>query len=518
MKTWQLWREDKAAVTRQLEEGLRHEGHNSAFGDNDLIIGFLMVEGFWSVLTETRADLLKKENGYQPRMLNGLCALRELAGVERIAQSGKILGDEALLRLVGFQAEQIEAARAEGRLCVDPETLSNHLSRISAESAQGSWWEHVRLLKSKRWYRSGIYAVDGTDITIPYGQKANYEGSEKRGEAVGYKLVVVLNIDEGHERVIGWALGGLARSEKAMLKEIFRGLREQFGRLGDWMDVLVMDRGYWGAEFLGELKRSEGVDYVTRTRDDEVDVAREADGLARLESTKWHELTEQHSRLGPMLVRLSGFSGLPLYDGTNNDHGPCQVIIAEEYDLKGRRLAERPRFRYVTSLPVDTADSKSVQQVRTYYRRRWSVENQGFWVLTKRWNLDALAGRNINAIRARLNFVLQLYNAENCCAWKHPGSFQKELPRLKRPPKGERLGKPSIMIYTPDGRVGSFQATEYQRLITAAVTRDVTKKVTTAVEKATREATQAEAKKNLKDVISKGLQEGRKIEDILKEL
>ena len=518
MKTWQLWREDKAAVTRQLEEGLRHEGHNSAFGDNDLIIGFLMVEGFWSVLTETKADLLKKENGYQPRMLNGLCALRELAGVERIAQSGKVLGDEALLRLVGFQAEQIEAARSDGRLCVDPETLSNHLSRISAASVQRSWREHVGLLKSKRWYRGGVYAVDGTDITIPYGQKANYEGAEKRGEAIGYKLVVVLNIDEGHERVVGWALGGLARSEKAMLKEIFKGLREQFGRLGDWIDVLVMDRGYWGAEFLGELKRSEGVDYVTRTRDDEVDVAREADGLARLESTKWHELTEQHSRLGPMLVRLSGFSGLPLYDGTNNDHGPCQVIIAEEYDLKGRRLAERPRFRYVTSLPVDTADSKSVQQVRTYYRRRWSVENQGFWVLTKRWNLDALAGRNINAIRARLNFVLQLYNAENCCAWKHPGSFQKELPRLKRPPKGERLGKPSIMIYTPDGRVGSFQATEYQRLITAAVTRDVTKKVTTAVEKATREATQAEAKKNLKDVISKGLQEGRKIEDILKEL
>lgn len=56
-------------------------------------------------------------------MLNGLCALRELAGVERIAQSGKVLGDEALLRLVGFQAEQIEAARADGSLCVDPETL-----------------------------------------------------------------------------------------------------------------------------------------------------------------------------------------------------------------------------------------------------------------------------------------------------------------------------------------------------------------------------------------------------------
>ena len=135
-------------------------------------------------------------------------------------------------------------------------------------------------------------------------------------------------------------------------------------------------------------------------------------------------------------------------------------------------------------------------------------------MLTKRWNLDALAGRGLNAIRARLNFVLQLYNAENCCAWKHPGSFQKELPRLKRPPKGERLGKPSIMVYTPDGRVGSFQADEYRELITAAVTREVT----TTVEKATREATQAATKKNLKDAISKGLQEGKKIEDILREL
>lgn len=510
MKTWQLWREDKAAVTRQLEEGLRHEGHSSAFGDNDLIIGFLMVEGFWSVLTETKADLLKKENGHQPRMLNGLCALRELAGVERIAQSGKILGDEALLRLVGFQAEQIDAARAEGRPCVDPETLSNHLSRISAVAVQENWWEHVRLLKSKCWYRGGVYAVDGTDITVPYGQKENYEGAEKRGEAVGYKLVVVLNIDEGHERVVGWALGGLARSEKAMLKEILKGLREQFGRLGDWMDVLVMDRGYWGAEFLGELKRTEGIDYVTRTRDDEVDVAREADGLARLESTKWHELTEQHSRLGPMLVRMAGFSDVPLYDGENKDHGPCQVVIAEEYDLKGRRLPERPRFRYVTSLPVNPAKEKSVQQIRTYYRRRWSVENQGFWVLTKRWNLDALAGRNLNAIRARLNFVLQLYNAENCCAWKHPGSFERELPRLKRPPKGERLGKASIMIYTPDGRVGSFQAGEYRKLLTTAVTMKV--------EKSTREATQAAIKKDLKAGIAKGLQEGRSIEDILREL
>ena len=88
------------------------------------------------------------------------------------------------------------------------------------------------------------------------------------------------------------------------------------------------------------------------------------------------------------------------------------------------------------------------------------------------------------------------------------------MPRLKRPPKGERLGRASIMVYTPDGRVGSFQANEYQRLITTAVTKEVT----AAVEKATREATQAATKKKLKDAIAKGLQEGKNIEDILREL
>ena len=86
VSTWQIWREDKAAVAQHLECGQALEGHNSAFGDNDLIIGFLMVEGFWSVLVETEADLLKKENGYPARILNGLWALCELAGVERIAQ------------------------------------------------------------------------------------------------------------------------------------------------------------------------------------------------------------------------------------------------------------------------------------------------------------------------------------------------------------------------------------------------------------------------------------------------
>ena len=66
--------------------------------------------------------------------------------------------------------------------------------------------------------------------------------------------------------------------------------------------------------------------------------------------------------------------------------------------------------------------------------------------------------------------------------------------RLKRPPKGERLGRASIMIYTPEGKVGAFQANEYKQLI----------------RRATKEAVKAQ--------VRQGLGQGRSIEDILRDL
>jgi len=228
------------------------------------------------------------------------------------------------------------------------------------------------------------------------------------------------------------------------LRYLLKQLRKQFGRMSDWMKVLVMDRGYWGARLLLGLKEQEGVDFVIRAGNDELAVAEDMDGLAKLPATVWHEREEDHSRLGRMRVKMAGFKDLPLWDEDGKEAGTCQGVIAEEYDLKGQRLPERPRFHYVTSLGVDPESADSVQGARTYYRRRWSVENQGFWVLTKRWNLDTLVARNLNAIRARLNFAFQLYNAENCCAWKHPGNFEDELPRLKRPPRCRRSPASSI--------------------------------------------------------------------------
>ena len=72
-----------------------------------------------------------------------------------------------------------------------------------------------------------------------------------------------------------------------------------------------------------------------------------------------------------------------------------------------------------------------------------------------------------------------MYNIENCCAWKHPGAYDYELHRLKRPPVGERLGKPSIMVYSNNGVMGALQANEYANLIKESIKREITKSVQT---------------------------------------
>lgn len=472
--SWRVWREDKETVAQEIIAGEKLEAYVSAFGDNDLIIGFMIVEGFWNILRDIEADLLKKENGYSPRVLNLLWTLCELVQIKRIAKSGKVIGDQALLRIVGFQAEQIKGLRPKKKYQIDPETLSNHLARISKKSVNDSWWSHVKLLRQKRWYRGGIYAVDAHEIIIPYGKLENYEGAEEVGNKIGYKLVVIINIASGQERIIAWQLRGLAHSEKTMLKQILKELTEQFGRIGDWMKLLLLDRGYWGTELLTELKHVHGVDYVTRAGNDDLDMVKDIEGLLKLSEIKWYSRKEESAQYGEICLKTCGINQIDMRPSDPISNGVCNVVVADFLDTNGQSLPDHGRCYYATSLPVDPKNPNSIFKIRGHYRERWVIENQGFWVLTQRWNLDNLLSRSIHSIRARLNFVLQLYNIENCCVWKHPGAYDQELHRLKRPNPDERLGRASIMVYSDRGIIGAFQADEYENAIKMSIKRKIT--------------------------------------------
>jgi len=246
-----------------------------------------------------------------------------------------------------------------------------------------------------------------------------------------------------------------------------RGLDRRFGPLHDWMDTLVLDRGYWGAEFLLGLKRRYGTDVVTRAQHDELAVVKDIEGLLRAEPVPWRWHRERHSRLGKMEVRCAGFEGLDLRDEHGRIVGRVNAVAAEEYEpgrtrrMRDARGEERPRFDYVTTLPA----ARAPHRIRGYYRRRWRIENQGFRELTQQWALDRLASRRFNALNSRIAFALMLYNAERVFAMKHPEPWREARERRLASEDRGWLGGPSLAAYTADGRLGLFTPEQYGRLV-----------------------------------------------------
>ena len=471
---WRLWVRDDPAVEAQMLAGRETEPVLTAYGDNDFVLDFLMRSGLWSTMTGMAADGLHKHNGYNPVILNGVEVLRELAGIERIQQCGKVIRDTRLMVQAGFNLEHLAARARLERGAIDCDTLGNHLARISPAAAQQAFIEQVRLLRRKRWLRGTVYAADAHEITIPYGRR--YEGAAAVGEKYGFKLVVLINISEGQERIVGFKLASLATSERTMLAELLAVLDRGVAPLKQWLKILLLDRGYWGAEYILGTKAQYGIDLVTRVQHEGLQVV-EWINTALSEAT-WQDQAEERSRLGEIRVKVAGIEQVPLYCKGDRLVGQVNAVVADEYDLKGQRLKdeegkERPRFYYATTLPL----GERPYGIRALYLRRWVIENQGFRDLTQRWHLDTLVSRKFNANHARLAFVFMLYNSERCLRWKYQARWEAEKKRLAA--WGERglLGGLTVVVYSRDGRLGLYSVPRYREIVQRSERRQVARYV-----------------------------------------
>jgi hypothetical protein len=461
---YKVWYHDDAACSSVVRSGGAYESELTGYGGNDVVLDFLVKSGLWGVMVSMEPDGLRKENGKPWRALNGVEVLRELAHVERIAHCGKIVRDVRLMMIAGFNAAIVAAAHGRGRGVVDPETLSNHLGRISPRSAWKTFLEHVGCLRRKRWIRGKTYVGDAHEVIVPYGRQ--YERLGRVGEKYGYKLVLLLNAEPGRERVVGYILAPLQRSERTLLRILLRGLEERFGRVGDWMATLILDRGYWGAEYLLGLNRRHGVDVVTRAGHEGLSFVEDLKGLARTPEMVWQWERETHSRFGEIQVRCVGFDALEVTNDQGRVIGRLNGVLAEEYDLAGNRLRdekgqERPTFSYATTRPA----AERPHRVRAYYGMRWVIENQGFRELTQRWALDHLASRRFNALNSRMGFAFMLYNAERVLRMTYPGPWAEHRQRLQLLGQRDLLGGPSIAVYTQEGHLGAYTPEAYGQLI-----------------------------------------------------
>jgi hypothetical protein len=465
---WRLWIRSEDAVRDAFKRGEECEMTPTGYAENDFILEFLISSGLWSIITGMVPDELKKDNGIPWRILNRLEVVRELAGVHRIEACHKVIRDTRLMLEIGFNPERINQRHAADRSVVDTETLANHLARISEASCQKTFYEHVRYMRQRRWLRGRVYVADAHEIIIPYGRQ--YEKLGRVGKKYGYKLVIVFNNTEGRERIVGFKFAPLQTSERTMLLDIFTDLERHVCSLEELMDIIILDRGYWGAAYLKELNEDYGIDVVTRARDEHLNMVKEdVDVWIKSGGVKWCWCEEERSRLGKIKVQYAGFSGIELMAKNLTVVMTANVVVAYEYTLSGERLRDekgrlRPRMIYVTTLPL----GKNPYKIRRYYISRWSIENQGNRELTQRWGIDILVGHKVNAMRVRICFVLMLCNGMRLLAMKHPKEWWQERDRLKRWGDGGLLGGLGIVVYTTDGHYGLFTGKEYTKMVIEA--------------------------------------------------
>ena len=515
--SFRIWAKDRARVEQDIVEGRPFDAFVSERGRFDAMFDFMLRSGLWTAATEMRPSGLKKNNGISYRLLNGVECLREMAGIDTPANCGPLLKDAYLLERIGFTAEKIERRLAQDRTVIDPESLLNHLGRFTEADLEAGFVQHLEVIRHKRWLRGGVYAVDGHDIVIPYGQ--GYEGAHPMSEtsegAYGYKLLVLLNIQDECELIVGYILGGLPESEITLLRRLLARLDKTMGPLREWLKILLMDRGYWGTDLFCELKQDYGIDFVSRIRDQKLDVNGSIQRQLEEADRPWTELEEQRQFSGrkeTQKVRLTALQPITLISDETAAHRQIAVNIVVACqshpdgspirDKNGNVQSNRPGYMlkqtvirkdisqtdYITSLRPGMYGVK----VRSLYRGRWGIENQGFRSLSQTWDIDRPAGHSYGAVLARLVFVFMIYNARHLFekqSRSHP-DYAEQLRQMRSYGPGICLVGATIIALTASGFCCVLTARELLQL----------------------------HKQRLQKALQRGLAAGRTVEEVMREL
>ena len=383
---------------------------------------------------------------------------------------------------IGFNIEKIKKAEKEDKGVIDLDTLRNHLKKIPQTESDKAFYQHIKILRDKRWIRGHQYVADAVELEVPYGETFEEMGEvwkkKEKKYKNGYKLELLMNVTTtGRLRFVGCALAPINSDERALLISIFEKIEEHLGKgkVREIIESLTLDRGYWGAHFLWELKHKWGTDFVTLVRDDDLDFVQHVEYYLRgVEPTfkeRWITV-KKRGKEKKKKIRICGINQLSLRryssEGKEKDLGKVNcVVVYDEYKGRIRRRI------YVTTLDA----KKDPFRIYRLYKDRWTIENQGIRYLSQRWNLRDLAGRKLNSIQARILTVLTLYNAVKILEMKYEDKMEKLKEKMRE--KGERsyLSGCALIIYGRDRYYGIFSAVNYANLTTKKRNKEIAREL-----------------------------------------
>jgi hypothetical protein len=147
---------------------------------------------------------------------------------------------------------------------------------------------------------------------------------------------VLLNVQQDCELVVGYVLGSLRESEITRLRRLLARLDQTVGPLKEWLKTLLMDRGYWGTDLFCELKQDYGIDFVSRVRDEKMEIhqviQREIGQPKRVWSHQWEEREFSGSRQKQPVLTTVSPSQLLAGDRTERTIAVNRVVAQQRHE------------------------------------------------------------------------------------------------------------------------------------------------------------------------------------------
>ena len=157
---------------------------------------------------------------------------------------------------------------------------------------------------------------------------------------------MLLNIQDGCELIVGYILGGLQESEITMLRRLLARLDQTMGPLRQWLKILLMDRGYWGTDLCCELHQDYGIDFVSRVRDEKMDLNGTIQRQVEEADRTWASFEEERQFSGrreTQKVRVTALRPIPLISDETPAHRPIagNVVVAIQSHADGSAVLDK---------------------------------------------------------------------------------------------------------------------------------------------------------------------------------
>jgi hypothetical protein len=497
---WEVAHRDDSRVARRLYhkqevDGVYRLDEGAVLDD---FFHFLQAIGVMSLLEEVHGTAIQREMvPYVQYVL--IYGLKTLFGIESMnALPPLLFSDEALMQLVGFNAQQVRqgvcqrgAAKRQGERTpgpISPETVANNIVKLNLRALEGVFNGAIRALAQAGVFDKKVTGIaDGTDLetTERYrgcGQvtrKIRIEDKQGRMheiEVTVYGWKVLLLIDAATKIPLAVKVGKIHEHEALWTRALVTQARLNLAGAARLHKVLF-DKGFLDGSTLWWLDQ-QGITFVVPAK---ANMAVTAD--ARAQAAAGEEITAgrrahtvrhgqgKTARTERLEMEVVGITGLTTYDqyGTP-EHGrhanqrefsphPINAVVVRQW--KGKDYGPGGKTVFLTNAPVEKP-----LPVFDDYDDRSLIENCCIKETKQQWDLGHPPQKNERAVRVHVVFTLLMFALATAyrlqCEWEAMGGELIGWQRWRRQLLERTREK---VIVFAQGYYGIFHLAEYSLLV-----------------------------------------------------